>query len=346
MQSSPWKERDVITRFSSSCQLHSQQIIRGIGDDCAVLAPDGEHDWVVTTDMLVDTVHFDTSWHPAYRLGRKCLAVNLSDIAAMGATPRFILLSIAIPVSFSKEWLDQWTSGFASLLDEFSCSLIGGDTVRGDQFTVNITAIGTTRKGRAILRSTAAPGESIFVSGELGSAAAGLILCREAGRVGSLDETLCRPFLDRHLDPAPDVACALLLAESGLITAMQDLSDGLATDLAHIADQSMVGARVEASLLPRHKNLAEVCTAIGHDPVQLQIAGGDDYHLVFTVQAGKDEELLRFMNSRKGPPIYRIGETFTGSGVRLQHGDQEVEITFGGFQHRSTAANTPSVKGE
>lgn len=328
-----WSELDLIKRFTGSCRIDKKQLIKGIGDDCAVLHPAGDEAWVLTTDMLVDTVHFDTSWHPAFQLGRKCLAVNLSDIAAMGATPHSVMLSVALPDTIEAAWLEQWLQGLASMIDEFDCALIGGDTVRGAQLTISITALGTIARNRVILRSTAGPGETIFVSGYLGSAAAGLLLCRDKATLPAADEQLAAPFIKRHLDPSPDVFCGSLLARSGLVTAMQDLSDGLATDLAHIAEQSHLAAIVDAKRLPGHPDLAQVCRLLERSPIDLQVAGGDDYHLVFTVKRGAEQELVDYLARHDGPPIYKIGRTEPGSGVHLLHGGESTDIAFRGFQH-------------
>ncbi|MCB2214586.1 thiamine-phosphate kinase [Desulfofustis glycolicus] len=328
-----WSELDLIKHFAGSCRIDKKQLIKGIGDDCAVLHPAGDEAWVLTTDMLVDTVHFDTSWHPAFQLGRKCLAVNLSDIAAMGATPHSVMLSVALPDTIETVWLEQWLQGLASMIDEFDCALIGGDTVRGAQLTISITALGTTARNRVILRSTAGPGDTIFVSGYLGSAAAGLLFCRDKAALPAVDEQLKAPFIKRHLDPSPDVFCGSLLAQSGLVTAMQDLSDGLATDLAHIAEQSHLAAIVDAERLPGHPDLAQVCRLLERSPIDLQVAGGDDYHLVFTVKRGAEQELIDYLARHDGPPIYKIGRTEPGSGVHLLHDGESSDIAFRGFQH-------------
>lgn len=337
MTSDQWSELNIIRRFIACCRVDNEQVIKGIGDDCAIIQPDSTKQWVITTDMLVDTIHFDTSWHPAYQLGRKCLAVNLSDIAAMGACPQFILVSVGIPDFITPSWLDQWIQGMSSMMNEFNCSLIGGDTVRSSQLTINITAIGTATKSQVILRSSASPGESIFVSGCLGSAAAGLVLSRDAKKLPPIDADLAAPFIERHLNPHPDVQCGKLLAASGLVTAMQDLSDGLATDLAHIAEQSGIGAVVETVLLPAHAHFERITTLIGLNPVQLQVSGGDDYHLVFTVREGAENQLKAFLHQHGGPPIYRIGKTVKGSGVTLITSDgSAADISFCGFEHRGT----------
>lgn len=330
-----WSELDLIKRFAESCRIGKKQLITGIGDDCAVIHPDGAEAWVLTTDMLVDTVHFDTGWHPAFQLGRKCLAVNLSDIAAMGAIPHYIMLSVALPDTSEPLWLERWMQGLTSMINEFDCALIGGDTVRGEQLTISITALGTIARDRVVLRSTAGPGESIFVSGYLGSAAAGLILCRDKAVLPIVDEGLAAPFIKHHLDPLPDVFCGSLLARSGLVTAMQDLSDGLATDLAHIADQSRLAAVVDAKRLPGHPDLRKLCRLIDRHPIDLQVAGGDDYHLVFTVKKGADRELIDYLTRHNGPPVYEIGRTEPGSGVHLQHDGASSDITYRGFQHHS-----------
>ncbi len=336
MEKKRWLESGIIELFSSQESGSVQNLINGIGDDCAVIRPSGGQDLVVTADMLVEDVHFDLVWHPPFALGRKALAVNISDIAAMGGTPQFAFLCIALPGQLDQDWLVAFHDGFRSMLSEYNIVLAGGDTVRGEKLTISITLLGTVSTGRAILREGAGPGDSIYVSGHLGSAAAGLALCQKPHVRSVLDECLCRPFVQRHLDPSPDLSCGILLAESGTVTAMQDISDGIATDLAHLCRKSDVGAEIDDFKIPCHQNLRGVCEALNCNPMQLMLSGGEDFHLVFTVKAGKEEELERYMAGKTSQTLYRIGTITGGSGVNLRSGKSETDISFRGYKHNST----------
>jgi thiamine-monophosphate kinase len=331
-----WREPDVIRLFSGLSNKDNKSLIKGIGDDCAVIRPSAEYDWVVTTDMLVEGTHFDSSFHPAYLLGRKSMAVNISDIAAMGGSPQIAFLSIAVPRDITTDWLSSFSDGIRSLLTEFNISLAGGDTVQGSLLTINVTLFGTVPQSGAMMRSGAGEGDTIFVSGNLGSAAAGLRICQNQTLRSLLDERLVAPFIKRHLDPSPDVSCGKVLAESSLVTAMQDISDGLATDLAHLCSESGVGAEIQTSRLPCHDDLHQVCTALGCQTLDLQISGGEDYHLVFTVKAGKEEELLRYLSGKIKQDIYPVGKIIVGSGVSLIDGESRKDITFQGYSHSGT----------
>ncbi|MEE4165045.1 MAG: thiamine-phosphate kinase [Desulfocapsaceae bacterium] len=328
-----WRERDIIRFIQQASKKTYQGLVHGIGDDCAVIDPSAGEQLVVTTDMLVEDIHFLRDLHPPYELGRKSIAVNISDIAAMGGKPMYVFISVAIPVSIGKKWLQQWLSGVESIVSDYDCCLAGGDTVRGKNLTINVTLIGAVRHGQAVLRSTAGVGDSVFVSGRLGSAAAGLKLYQHFYGSELFAEPFTRPFKKRHLDPEPDVRCGMFLSECGLITSMQDISDGIATDLSHMCEASGVRGLVDASLLPYHPDLPALAAAMSVDMTELLVAGGEDYHLVFTVACGKDNELYQLAKARN-IDIYRIGRITEGSGVFLESkNDAIAEITYSGFQH-------------
>ncbi len=332
-----WSELDIVEHFAR-LEKTSQAagLIRTMGDDCAILAADRDHHWLTTTDMLVENIHFNLSWHPPELLGRKSIAVNLSDIAAMGGEPRFAMLSVALPDHLDRDWINSWSSGIRQMLHEYDCRLIGGDTVRGPLLVINVTIIGSVEPGGAVLRSGARTGENIYVSGPLGSAGAGLAVCSNPAAFAGLDQLPLQAFIERHLNPAPDVALGRLLGSSHMIGAMQDLSDGLATDLAHICKQSGVGAEVEADLLPAHEALEGVGKILRLDPLQMKIGSGEDYHLVFTVRSGNDNQLADLLEASGENKIFRIGRTVEKPGVRLRTAQGERDISFQGFEHRST----------
>ncbi len=248
----------------------------GIGDDAAGIASTPGWLTLVTSDMLVEGIHFDLDLCDARTLGRKSLAVNLSDIAAMGGRPRHFLLSLAVPPVLPVEFLDGFVAGIMERAEEFDVALVGGDTCSSrDGLVISVTAIGEQRPGKVVRRCGAAPGDLILVTGTLGDAALGLELLRRGERQGAA--------VARHLDPSPRVREGLSLVEAGLPTAMIDVSDGLLADLGHILDQSGVGARVELARLPLSPSFHRAAAALVHDPFVFPLAGGEDYELLFTV---------------------------------------------------------------
>lgn len=334
-----WSELDLIRLFSGRTGAPGAKgLIKGIGDDCAIFDTPEDRSWLATTDILVENIHFDRSWHPPHLLGRKSIAVNLSDIAAMGGTPHYALVSIAVSDQLDKDWIEKWSAGAAEILQEYGCTIIGGDTVKGPALTINIVILGSGAKDRIIRRSTATEGENIYVSGELGSAAAGLEICRAPVLFQSTAEDALQPLINKHLNPTPRVLLGQVLAASKMVGAMQDISDGIATDLAHICSQSGVGAELDADLLPGAEILGRVSQIINKEPVDLKISGGEDYELVFTVKKGRDEDLLRLLRENCGEQVYRVGRTVKGCDVRLISGEDAVNIGFKGFQHRGSGS--------
>jgi thiamine-monophosphate kinase len=252
----------------------------GVGDDCALLALTPGHELAISTDMLVAGTHFFPDTDPL-RLGHKTLAVNLSDLAAMGAKPASALLSLALPAA-DEAWLAAFARGFFALADEHGVELVGGDTTRapaGGTLTLNVTILGEVPAGQAVRRSGAQAGDDIWVSNTLGDAALGLAALR--GKV-SLDAAQREYCVHRLEAPTPRVALGLALR--GIARSMLDISDGLAGDLAHIARASGVRAQVNADALPLAPALRSVPRELA---LQCALAGGDDYELCFTAAPGQ-----------------------------------------------------------
>ncbi len=329
-------ERDFIKSLASRVARDHAHLKKGIGDDCAIFASIPGSDWLITADMLVDKVHFDTTWHDPYLLGRKSLAVNVSDIAAMGGVPQFALLSMGIPGSYDSEWTDRYMDGFISFLDQFGCVLIGGDTVSSDILTFSITVLGSAEDGKAIGRQGASAGDSVYVSGPLGSAAAGLYLCQK-GSFGIPETKSSRwgALLARHLNPVPRVGLGRLLLQSGCVTAMQDISDGIATDLSHICTASGVAAVLDENTLPAHPELLKMCAEMEMAATDFQLRGGEDYELLFTVPRACEPDLLQKL-SAADQHIHRVGVIEEGEGVSIRtHSGECVRIDYQGYEHSS-----------
>lgn len=325
-------ELDLIRRIRAQSAPADAQLIKGIGDDCAVFVGSSpESVTLVSTDTLVEGVHFDLAWHPPELLGRKAVAVNVSDIAAMGGRPRFVLLSLAAPAAFRVEALEALLQGFMAGLDGYRVALIGGDTVKSDQgLVLSVTVLGEVDRRRVVYRSGAKPGDQVWVSGFLGQAAAGLELCRQ-GRSG--EQEAYGELVAAHLDPRPELALGRALADSGLATAMIDISDGLASDLAHICEESGVGAAIGAVDLPVSEATGRAARRLGLDPLRLAIAGGEDYRLLFTAPEAASREIQALARHAVGGRLFRVGEIVGGRGVTMRRDGQDMAIDFQGYDH-------------
>jgi thiamine-monophosphate kinase len=296
--------------------------ILGIGDDAALLAPTAGMQLAVSVDALVAGRHFLPSVAPE-RLGHKALAVNLSDLAAMGAVPRWALLAITLPAA-DEAWLAGFTRGFFRLAEQHRVELVGGDTTRGP-LNIGITVLGEVEAGRALRRDGARPGDDIWVSGQLGGAALGLRHARGELSLAGADAAACRDRLDL---PEPRLALGRLLGD-GLAHAAIDVSDGLLADLGHILDRSGVGATVDYSAVPLEPALAGNPGLIA----ACALHGGDDYELCFTAPPGQAGAVCA-AGARAGVPVTRIGRITAEPGLRLQDAaGRAVTVPCGGYDH-------------
>jgi thiamine-monophosphate kinase len=310
----------------------------GIGDDAAVLHSTAGKETVITTDLLVEDIDFRRTTAPGLLLGHKALAVSLSDIAAMGARPRWSLISIGVPDDvWHTGFVDQFYEGLASLARRYDVQLIGGDTSRtNEKIVIDSIVIGECSMGRAVKRVGAEPGDQIFVTGSLGGAAAGLRLIERGAHLAEQnladdDSQKIDHVLLRQLRPEARVGWGMVLGEEGLATAMIDISDGLSSDLNHLCTASRVGARIESSLLPIDHRVVELCGRRALDPLQLALHGGEDFELLFTVRSGDVARLPRRVD---GVEITRIGEvTKEQDGVKISEGSRVWELNPGGWKH-------------
>lgn len=322
-------ERAIIAQIAGQ-QRSSLNLVKGIGDDCAVVAGAGGTVSLWTMDTLIESVHFDLAWHPPEQLGRKTVSVNVSDIAAMGGTPRFALFSLGLPGSADKSLVDSLLAGMFDVMAGYDITLAGGDTVFSpERIVLTLTLCGEMAADQVCYRAGAMAGDDVWVSGFLGEAAGGLALCRRGmhgeGRFSSL--------VRAHCDPTPQLDLGRLLAASGLIHAMLDLSDGLATDLAHICTASGVGAEIVADQVPFSPVLLEAASELRMEPLDLALAGGEDYQLLFTVPAEKRVSIEE-LGVRSGHRLFRVGKMVAGDRVILRQGGKRRDITFGGYEHR------------
>jgi len=320
-------EETLIARVRRALPSSAAGALRvGIGDDAAVFRPARGWEWVISTDALIEDVHFFTRTHRADAIGYKALARATSDLAAMGAEPRFFLLSMALPPDRAGRWLDACLRGMARAARRFGMTLAGGDTARSQCIALNLTVLGQVAPGRAVLRSGARPGDRIFVSGKLGTGQLGLEIVLR----GLSDRARWRKLLRPHLYPDPPVALGRWLANQKLASAMMDLSDGLSTDLTRLCKASGVGARICATRLPMVE-VPEPLARRGIEPLQLALHGGEDYQLLFAVPA---RLAGRIPAARDGASITRIGEIVRGSGIELRTDDgKSVRVAPRGWDH-------------
>lgn len=288
----------------------------GIGDDCAVLPVADGDALLFTADLLNEGVHFLRRATSARELGGKALAVNLSDIAAMGGRPVATLLSLALPPDAGETWAEEFMEGYRALSERYGVALVGGDTTRSGQgITINVTAIGRAPLSCIKRRSAARPGDVLFTTGALGASGAGL---RDL-LAGQLDT----PAAVEHRNPRPQVEEGLWLGTRREVHAMMDLSDGLASDLRHILDRSGVGAEVLLERIP---------VAEGSD-LQTAACGGEDYKLLLTADAEGAGRLADEFLKRFGSPLHPLGRiTDTRELVWLQNGNP-VPLDWHGFTH-------------
>jgi thiamine-monophosphate kinase len=307
----PLGEFELIARFfTRAVPPGRSDIALAVGDDCAILQPAPGEQWAVSTDTLVEGVHFLSSVDPA-ALGHKALAVNLSDLAACGAEPRCCFLALALP-TVDEAWLQAYSQGMFALADAHGCVLAGGDTTRSPQgVVITITVMGVVPQGQALLRSGARPGDDLWVSGVLGDAAFGL--AARKGEAGAAGEAAAG--IERLERPQPRVALGRALRR--LATSAIDVSDGLLGDLGHILERSAVGASVAWHRVPRSAELRRQPEA---DQRRWALTGGDDYELLFTAPAGRREDVERAA-AGAGTVVTRIGAMTTTGRLELVDAD-------------------------
>jgi thiamine-monophosphate kinase len=283
-----------------------RSLVAGIGDDCAVLRLPTGHETLVTTDFSLEGIHFRRDWHPAESIGHRCLTRGLSDIAAMGGEPVAAFLSLALPRDLPQAWVNGFVRGLLQLAGRVGVALAGGDTAESPGGVLaDIVVLGSVPKGKAILRSGAKPGDRIYVSGELGSSAAAV-----EHMIKHPKRKLNPRHYPRHFFPEARLELGRILREKNLASAMIDTSDGLSTDLAHICEESGVGAEVLAEAIPK----ALVGKPARQVDRRFALHGGEDYELLFTVPAGK-----RVPSRIAGIPITQIGIITRGKKVILRN---------------------------
>ncbi len=311
----------LIDQLTKNFQIHNASTIKAIGDDAAVIKHETQECTLITTDLMIEGIHFDLAYFPLKHLGYKCIISNLSDIYAMNGIPEQVTVSIAVSNRFSVEALEVLYEGMKLACDNYKVDLIGGDTtasLRG--LVISVTAIGKQLEQKISYRNGAQPGDHIFVSGQLGAAYLGLQLLEREKQV-YLSTPGIQPNLEdqkylvgKFLKPETKKDCIHWFEKAGIVpTSMIDLSDGLSSDLMHICKQSKVGAEIDEQLIPMHIDVKMMALKFHMDPLTCALNGGEDYELLMTFSP-QDSEKARFL-----PELYYIGEIKeAGFGVKLK----------------------------
>ncbi len=334
---------DLVARLSRRSRVRP---LIGIGDDAAALALPARTRVLVSTDLLADGIHFRSDRCPGLLLGRKAIAVNLSDIAAMGGAPHACVVAVGFPRRTPARYAADVARGLAQQARRYGVAIVGGDTCAARSLVLSVAVLGLVEKGRAVRRSGARVGDGLFVTGRLGGSATGLRLLQRGVRADEnvrVRNTRMRPGLRphvaaairRHLDPEPRVLVGRALGLTGIATAMIDLSDGLSQDLPRLCDASGIGAVVEEAAIPIDPAVGALLK--GRAALGIAIAGGEDYELLFT--ASRDHEaLIARLARRLRLPVARIGEVLPRrAGIRLLTRDGRYRsMRRGGFEHFRT----------
>jgi len=327
-------EFGLIERIKTKLAFSHQDIIKGIGDDaCAIEIQKGRL-LLSTSDSLIEDVHFDLRFISAYNLGKKSLAVNISDIAAMGGTPKFFLVSLAIPPKISVEFIDEFADGIKETANTFQTHVVGGDTsFSPEKFNINIALLGEAIPGNVIYRDNAHVGDQVFVTGNLGDSALGLEILMNRKGLARVEERF-KDLVERHCNPTPRVAEGRLIAENRIASAMIDISDGLIADLGHICEQSRVGAKIWVEKLPTSEAFQKHSHEFTDRPMDLALGGGEDYELLFTVARG-NVDLLNSIKNRFKTKVTHIGEVVEpGEGITvLDNSGKRYVVQKKGFDH-------------
>jgi thiamine-monophosphate kinase len=327
-------ERALVERIRARAATRSPHVAIGIGDDAAVIEPERGSAEVVTTDTLIEQIHFRREWTPASAIGHKALAVNLSDLAAMGATPRASLLSLAMPRDFPLDDFDALVEGFARLAGESGAVLVGGNLTRSPgPLMVDATAIGHVRRRRVLRRDAARAGDELYVTGAPGSAAVGLAVLQSGASRDGLDTALDACVL-RYERPEARWRAASIVARSGASVAAMDLSDGLADAARQMAEASRVGVVIDRSLLPISTGVTTWASQSGRPAPDIVLAGGEDYELAFAVRPRQRRRFLAAMHRSPGLLVTRVGRFVAEPGAWLESDGVRTSLP-SGFSHFS-----------
>lgn len=327
MKISDLGEFNFIRHISECLNQKLPKEVTGIGDDCAVVPLDKENALLLTTDQLIENVHFVKELLKPYELGYKSLAVNLSDIAAMGGKPLYALLSLGMPVNLDIEWTDQFINGLKELAHAENVFIIGGDTTRSPgPIFISLTVIGKCAASKIKRRSSAKPGDVVCCTGFVGDSGAGLKIL--------LENLPANPkLIEAHCSPRAQLKEGMWLAEQSGVHAMMDLSDGINSDVQRIMEASHCGAQIDLDRLPLSKVFLEACEKYDWMPQELGVISGEDYHLLVTIDPEAYSNISKSFENEFKRPLYEIGKIIKGSELVYLKGDVPYELRTTGFEH-------------
>jgi thiamine-monophosphate kinase len=312
-------EFELLARVRERLGPPGPRIRVGSGDDAAVTVPGGAT--ATSVDAMVEGVHFRREWSTLDQIGHKALATALSDLAAMGAEPGEAYVAVGVPADLDEEGCLELIDGIVAMATATGTTLAGGDLTRAPALTLTITVVGHARtEADLVARSGARPGDALVLTGELGGAAAGLLLLEEGGKGARL--------VARQLEPQPRLGAGRALAAAG-VHAMIDLSDGLGGDAVHLATASGVGLHIDAATLPLASGMVEVAAAAGRDPLELALSGGEDYELLAALPPERLAEAATRIGEAEETTLTRIGEVVAGEGVEIRRPGGEILVPGG-----------------
>ena len=325
-------EDDLVRRIRAATARERDGVVVGIGDDCAVLATTPDARLIATTDLLVEDIHFRRRYAEPADVGWKALAVNISDIASKGARSRWALVALACPPSITPDEIDAFYEGLLALARDHGVAVVGGDTSSSQAgWFVNVTLLGEAT--RPVLRSTARPGDVVAVTGTLGRSAAGLAVLERDHAPAGVDAATLAEMTAAHLRPRPRAAEGRWLGAADGVTAMMDLSDGLATDLPRLCVESGVGAVVRIDAVPIADGTRRVAAAVDRDPLAWATGGGEDYELLVACAADAFPRVADGLARATGTTLTRVGNVERGAGVRFVDGRGRAVEVARGFEH-------------
>lgn len=327
-------EFSLIRKISQKISINSKNVIKGIGDDCAVIKATSGKYLMITCDCQVEGVHFLKNKSPE-DVGRKAIAVNVSDIASMGGKPTFCLISLIIPKDIDLKYIDDLYSGIILECKNYGVEIIGGNISKGKELIIDVFMMGEVTPKELILRSTAKPGDKVLVTGSLGEAAAGLkLLSLPTSGIQHHTSHFSR-LIKRCLTPQARLLEGKTIAKTRMATSMIDISDGLSTDAFNLCEQSKVGIKIYEALFPMSNDLILVSKLFNKSAFDLALNGGDDYELLFTVPSNSVDEIVNEVFKKTGTKVSVIGEVLPkakGGWLVLKNG-KEVPLKSGGWDH-------------
>ncbi len=325
-------EFGFIRRIREGCMVRPEGVVAGIGDDAAAFRATAGRVSLLTTDLLVERVHFLRDAQTGAELGWKAMAVNLSDIAAMGGVAREAFVSIAVPAGCGLAYLEELFAGMKEAARRYAVNILGGDTTGSPaDLAINVAVYGEVPEAEMLTRSAARPGDVVVATGCLGDSRAGLHLITGSTPLDTPELVRLRAA---HVRPEPHLREGRLLASAGGARAAIDVSDGLSSDLAHIVEESGVGARLFADRLPVSEALRHYCARFGKSEIEYALSGGEDYVLLATVAAERADDLAGRFAAEIGRPLHRIGTITAGGGMELVDADGSVRpLAPAGWDH-------------